>query len=406
MKCGQPLRTSPGLLVAGQSASSAIAPSSQPTRRRVVQPGGFFPRLIATIIDNLILAVVVVPIAFLVLGQTPTHVAAGAEPIPLLDQLKGISGSGSQYTTQQLTQLLQLLAGTSILWLFYYVATWSILGGSPGQLVMSLRVVDAGAKTIGFGRALLRYLLKGFFSFLAPVSAVMVALGKDKRAIHDLLAGTFVIQFLDPRLEDFEAVPAVQPQGQAMPVAPGPAPPVAPQVPQQPYAGAALAAAAVTGPVPTAPKPPAPPVGPPPPAASPAPGVGAPIVPAAPKAPAPAPPTAPAAPDASAFERYAPSMAPAPGTVPDLPVFPTSDPGGYQPMAPAPAAPAPAAPTSAAPPPAQPYAAPFRPDPPPVTTDTTPTTTEPPVTTEPPATTGTPFMSGHWCHGPFGRKRI
>jgi len=201
MKCGQPLRTSPGLLVAGESASSAIAPTSQPETRRVVQPGGFFPRLIATIIDTLILAVVTVPIAYLVLAQrvTPT-----GQSNAFLDQLKGLSGSNS--TPERLTQLAQLSAGIAILLLFYYVGTWSILGGSPGQLVMSLRIVDRSAKTVGFGRALLRYIMKGFFGFLWPVSALMVAFGKDKRAIHDLVAGTFVIQFLDPKLEDFEAI--------------------------------------------------------------------------------------------------------------------------------------------------------------------------------------------------------
>jgi len=257
MKCGQPLRTSPGLLVAGESASSAIAPTSQPKTRRVVQPGGFFPRLIAIIIDTLILAVVTVPIAYLVLAQrvTPT-----GQSNAFLDQLKGLSGSNS--TPERLTQLAQLSAGIAILLLFYYVGTWSILGGSPGQLVMSLRMVDRSAKTVGFGRALLRYIMKGFFGFLWPVSALMVAFGKDKRAIHDFLAGTYVIQFLDPKLEDFDAV---------LP------PSVTSPVPQETYAGAAPAAAAVSGPAPAAPEPAAPepaapepaaaPAGPPPPAA-------------------------------------------------------------------------------------------------------------------------------------------
>jgi|GEM_PF-3407638 len=365
MKCGQPLRTSPGLLVAGESASSAIAPTSQPETRRVVQPGGFFPRLIATIIDTLILAVVTVPIAYLVLAQrvTPT-----GQSNAFLDQLKGLSGSNS--TPERLTQLAQLSAGIAILLLFYYVGTWSILGGSPGQLVMSLRIVDRSAKTVGFGRALLRYIMKGFFGFLWPVSALMVAFGKDKRAIHDLLAGTYVIQFLDPKLEDFDAV---------LP------PSVTSPVPQETYAGAAPAAAAVSGPAPAAPEPAAPepaaaPAGPPPPAAPEPPGAGAPVPAAAPMAPVPSPPMVPAAPDQSAFHRYAspgePPPKPTPAAAPDLPLFPTSDPGGYQPMAPAPApaAPAPAPPSapadpgSGAPayqPPTQPYALPFAPQAPP-----------------------------------------
>ena len=295
MKCGQPLRTSPGLLVAGESASSAIAPTSQPETRRVVQPGGFFPRLIAIIIDTLILAVVTVPIAYLVLAQ---RVTPSGQSNAFLDQLRGLSGS-TQYTPEQLTQLAQLSAGIAILLLFYYVGTWSILGGSPGQLVMSLRMVDRSAKTVGFGRALLRYIMKGFFGFLWPVSALMVAFGKDKRAIHDFLAGTYVIQFLDPKLEDFDAV---------LP------PPVTSPVPQETYAGAAPAAAAVSGPAPAAPEPAAAPAGPPPPAAPAPPGGGAPVPAAAPMAPLPAPPMVPAGPDQSAFHLY-----PSPGEPPPKP---------------------------------------------------------------------------------------
>jgi uncharacterized RDD family membrane protein YckC len=374
LKCGQALRTSPGLLVAGQSASSAIAPSAQ-AKRRVVQPGGFFPRLIALIVDVLILSVVAVPVAFLVLSQTP-HAPTG-QPTPVVD----LSALGSQQA-----QLLQLSLGLGVLQLFYYVGTWSILGGSPGQLVMNLRVVDPAAKTIGFGRAVFRYFMKGFFGILSPVSALMVAFGKDKRAIHDLLAGTFVIQFLDPKLEDFDSI---LPPVQAAASAPVPAPPpVTSQHPQETYSGAALAAAAVSGPAPAAPEPQVAPASPtlvapapsvngapvPPLAAMPPapPAPSAPVAPGVPHTPAvPATPPGPVAPDQSVFERYAPPTevpplppptAPAPtepaappsSTAPELPVFPTSDRGGYQPMAPAPAASVPASPGSPAEPGSEP----------------------------------------------------
>jgi uncharacterized RDD family membrane protein YckC len=400
MKCGWALRTSPGLLVAGQSASTSIAPAAQPKTRRLIQPGGFFPRFIAIIIDACILGVVIVPVVFLILNQTPTTVTPTGETNGLLDQLQGVTGSASN---DQVVQRLQIFLGITILQLFYYVGTWSILGGSPGQLVMSLRVVDASAKTIGFGRALLRYIMKGAFGILSPVSALMVAFGKDKRAIHDLLAGTFVIQFLDPKLEDFDAV--LPPAQAALPPAAPTPPPAAALVPEAIYAGAALAPTPMGGPPSAAPQPPAyatapapeppahalppeppayapPPAPPPPPPTAgdaPMPAV-APMPPAAPVAPAPAPP---ATPDESAFERYAAPAEPAPlPAAPGLPVFPTSDPGGYQPMAPAPpplppAAPAtPADPGSVAPPdqpaayqpptyqPAPPPDAPPRPEPP------------------------------------------
>ena len=108
-----------------------------------------------------------------------------------IDQLRALGGSAlSAYTPDTLLSVVGFYIGAALLPLFYYVGTWSILGGSPGQLVMSLRLVDKTARGIGFGRALMRYIWKVIFAGLAPVSALMVAFGKDKRAIHDLLAGT------------------------------------------------------------------------------------------------------------------------------------------------------------------------------------------------------------------------
>src|SRR5947209_1387256 len=102
MKCGQPLRTAPGLLVAGQTGGAVVGPAAAP--KRVVQPGGFFPRLIAVIIDGLILAVIVVP-AYL-LWQA------------------GVASAGSVNQPSIFTDKLGFFLGMAILQLFYFVGTW------------------------------------------------------------------------------------------------------------------------------------------------------------------------------------------------------------------------------------------------------------------------------------------
>src|SRR5258708_34344971 len=262
MKCGQPLRTSLGLLIAGQTAGRATAPQSLAPANRVVQPGGFFPRLIAAIIDGLLLAVIIVPVICLwQAGQQTAHLAAGSQGNVATDVLRSAGGAAlNQCPADQLNQLIALLAGLQILALFYYAGTWSILGGSPSQLLMSLRIVDSNARTIGFGRALLRYIAKGLFGILAPVSALMVAFGKDKRAVHDLLAGTYVIQFLDPTAANLPT--AQQPGTEAAPPPTMSVAPPAPAPPEPAYAAAAIAAAAVSSEAPIAPT--RPPAAPPP----------------------------------------------------------------------------------------------------------------------------------------------
>ena len=88
----------------------------------------------------------------------------------------------------------------------------------------------------------MRFVFKSLFSFLSPVSALLVAVGKDKRALHDIFSGTYVIQYLDPQLAakgDSAATPAAATASTV---------PVSPQARATTPAGAALAAAAVAGP--------------------------------------------------------------------------------------------------------------------------------------------------------------
>src|ERR1700682_91660 len=243
-KCGQPLRTAPGLLVAGESGGNIVAANAPP--KRVVQAGGFFPRLIAVIIDTLILAVVLVPVYYLWRAQlSQVHLDPNAvnQNNVFSEQLRAVGGSSlAGGSFEQLTQLGELILGYNVLLLFYFVVSWTILSGSPGQLVMSLRVVDPSAQGIGFGRALMRFVFKSFFSPFAPISALLVAVGKDKRAIHDICAGTYVIQYLDPQLATKTDSP-LPPE-----VAPAPVRHVSPRARATTPAGAALAATALAKP--------------------------------------------------------------------------------------------------------------------------------------------------------------
>lgn len=80
------------------------------------------------------------------------------------------------------------------LYFLYFCATLAQFGGSPGKLLLGLRVVDAktGGK-LTFGRAILRELFGKVLSTLPlAIGWGMVFIRADSRTLHDLVAGTVV----------------------------------------------------------------------------------------------------------------------------------------------------------------------------------------------------------------------
>lgn len=76
----------------------------------------------------------------------------------------------------------------------YVVGFHGALGATPGKLLLGLRVVQLDGEPLGFPRAIAR-----FFAELVSVSAVgvgylLASLHPERRALHDLVAGTRVIR--------------------------------------------------------------------------------------------------------------------------------------------------------------------------------------------------------------------
>ncbi|ENQ3107129.1 RDD family protein [Bacillus cereus] len=83
--------------------------------------------------------------------------------------------------------------------LYYLIVPIVWIGFTIGKKAVNIRIVRMDGKTITIGTTLKRYLLAGIvygvtFGIAVIVSAFMVALRKDKRSIHDLIAGTQVIR--------------------------------------------------------------------------------------------------------------------------------------------------------------------------------------------------------------------
>ncbi|MEQ9288903.1 MAG: RDD family protein [Cyclobacteriaceae bacterium] len=78
--------------------------------------------------------------------------------------------------------------------LYYAVLESSDWQGTPGKRYNGLMVVDANGRKISFPRALLRIIFKYLSVFLLFAGIFMIYLRKDRKSLHDLVSGTYVVK--------------------------------------------------------------------------------------------------------------------------------------------------------------------------------------------------------------------
>jgi len=97
-------------------------------------------------------------------------------------------------------RIMALIAGGSgalwVLYAWYYIIHgWARRGGTPGMRLMGLRLLDWRHRVpIGYPRAILRFAALAVTLLTLGLGFVLVALRADRRALHDLLAGTLVVR--------------------------------------------------------------------------------------------------------------------------------------------------------------------------------------------------------------------
>jgi uncharacterized RDD family membrane protein YckC len=152
---------------------------------------GFWMRVLAYIIDSLIMSIVFIPLG-LVYGAV-------------------MAGSGLDENSPEMAFGNLGINGISILggWLYHAFLESSSWQGTVGKKVLGLRVTDMNGSRIGFGRATGRYfgtILSGMICF---IGFVMVAFTEKKQGLHDLMAGTLVLS--GPALPPSQPLPPPPP---------------------------------------------------------------------------------------------------------------------------------------------------------------------------------------------------
>ena len=132
---------------------------------------GFWVRVVAYILDFIVLAVVTTALAPLFGGGTVVSVENGT------------------YTVNYAANALATLVG-----LLYFVGFWAWRGQSPGMIPFNMRIVMAsdGSK-VDVVRSLLRYVGLIISFVVLFLGVIWVAFDRRKQGWHDKIAGTLVI---------------------------------------------------------------------------------------------------------------------------------------------------------------------------------------------------------------------
>jgi uncharacterized RDD family membrane protein YckC len=144
----------------------------------MAQYGGFWRRVLAYIIDAIILSIVGGIISGVFLGSAAglTSFTAGSDPTMAL--------TGAMVGVQSLSFVIN--------WLYFAVLESSSMQSTPGKKALGMIVTDLDGGRIGFGRATGRYFAKILSAVILMIGFVMVAFTARKQGLHDLIAGTLV----------------------------------------------------------------------------------------------------------------------------------------------------------------------------------------------------------------------
>ncbi|RLA63805.1 MAG: hypothetical protein DRQ88_06880 [Epsilonproteobacteria bacterium] len=144
--------------------------------QRKVRPAGFWVRLVATIIDGVILSIVHWPINRMF--PTPYH-------------LNTAQFDTTTYFNVVINGLFSLLAI-----FLYYGWFYKNKGGTPGKLALDLTVINTETgQNLSYLRSFFRETIGKFCSaMIFGIGFIMAALRSDKKALHDLIMTTQVLK--------------------------------------------------------------------------------------------------------------------------------------------------------------------------------------------------------------------
>ncbi len=170
----------PAVPAAPVAASAYSAPAAAPAAAEG-EPAGFWIRLAAWLIDNVLLGIVI-----WLVGMVLALVAGGAASAGQNNPGAAAAGVFAAFGMFIIVALI-----TSPI---YFIVMIALKGQTVGKMAMGIKVVNMDGSQPSWGPAILRFLGYLVSNFICYIGYLIAAFRADKRALHDLIAGTRVIK--------------------------------------------------------------------------------------------------------------------------------------------------------------------------------------------------------------------
>lgn len=143
---------------------------TSPYNKSTKTPAGFWIRVLANLIDGIVLAI----------------------PIGIIQFILLINESISEGYIIGPMYIFAMLISFTISISYYGFLTSSKKQGTLGKMVVGIKVIGANGEKISFGRAVGRFFAT-YLSGIFYIGYIMVGLTNRKRGLHDFIADTYVV---------------------------------------------------------------------------------------------------------------------------------------------------------------------------------------------------------------------
>ena len=150
---------------------------------------GFWKRVGAYILDAIILYIPSMLIQKMMGGDAAEAAMKQAQLASPGDPQAMLAAFGQFYSTMMPAMLIIAV----LTWLYFAFCESSAWQATVGKLALGIRVTDMQGRRISFPRALGRYPAKYISALIFCIGFLMVAWTKRKQGLHDLIAGTLVL---------------------------------------------------------------------------------------------------------------------------------------------------------------------------------------------------------------------